>query len=526
MRVLSPDQSGTRAPVRDVPQARSGGGFAAPVRNHWKILAGITFLAFAEALISFHQTLLSMMSTWYSSRTFSHGFLVFPLSAYLVWRRRKELADLQPAPNLWGLLPLSLLSILWVLGNIAGVKLVEELAFVGILAALTWTVLGSVVVSALALPLTFLIFAVPFGLGLIGPLQDVTAWFAVHALTLSGIPAVLENRVLSVPTTTWTVAEACSGIRYLFSSVMLGVIFAWTVYHSRRKRLLFLLASVFTPIVANGVRAYGIVLLAYLTSNRFATDVDHVVYGWLFFTVVQLALCAVGLLWREGPAPKEIRSSPGPIAVAVAPRFSGGLTFFGAAVAALLLGVTPAIANQLWQRVSTRAEASDRAVPSFSVSAPWNARPAYDASWTPDLPGKTTDFVQSYISGQRRVDLYIAVYSGGRGFELLNSYNRVSNPKMWSLIADSFEYHLLNGKRVRIRQSLIRSGSDLRLVWTWYKVAGEYTGSPERVKFLQGKARLMGDNAATSVVAISTALLAQTTDGEAVLQNFVSHSTF
>jgi exosortase A len=467
-----------------------------------------------------------MMATWYSSRTFSHGFLVFPLSAYLVWRRRKVLTILQPAPNLWGLLPLGILCILWLLGNIAGVKLIEELAFVGMLVTLTWTFLGSAVVSALALPLTFLLFAVPFGLGLIGPLQDVTAWFAVHALTLSGIPAVLENRVLSVPTTTWTVAEACSGIRYLFSSVMLGVIFAWTVYHSRKRRLLFLIASVLIPVIANGIRAYGIVVLAYWTSNRFATDVDHVVYGWLFFTAIQLALCAVGLLWREGTAPQEVRLSQARVAGAVASKFSNPLAISGAVLAALLIGVTPAIASQLWHRVSATADSSGRAVPSFLVSAPWNARPAYDASWTPDLPGKTSDFVQSYSNGQRRVDLYLAAYSGGPGFELLNSYNRVSNSKRWSLIADSFEYHLLDGKPVRIRQSLIRSGNDSRLIWTWYQIAGESTGSPERVKFLQAKARIMGYSAATTVVAISTARLAETKDEDAVLQDFVTHSNF
>ena len=500
-------------------------GLDAPVHSDWPILATLTFASFAGAVIVFHQTLLAMMTTWYSSRTFSHGFLVFPLSAYLVWRRRKQLAALRPALNLWGLLLLLVLSVLWVLANIAGVKLIEELAFVGILVGLIWTFLGSAVVSALALPLTFLIFAVPFGLGLIGPLQDVTAWFAVHALTLSGIPAVLENRVLSVPTTTWTVAEACSGIRYLFSSVMLGVIYAWSIYYSRKRRLLFLCASVLTPIIANGIRAYGIVLLAYLTSNRFATDVDHVVYGWLFFTVVQLALCAVGLVWRESPDAKQVQHSQNPLANPATPRFSGRLTLFAAAFTAVLLAVTPAIANRLWERVPT-TEKSERQVRSLQVNPLWHPLPAYDASWTPDLPGKTSDFLQSYVSGQQRVDLYLASYSGGRGFELLNSYNRLSNPKMWSLIADSLESRLLGGKRVRIRQSLLQSGSNLRLVWTWYQVAGESTGSPERVKFLQAKARLIGDSPATSVVAISTAVLTQTTDAEAVLQDFVSHSTF
>jgi exosortase len=133
-----------------------------------------------------------------------------------------------------------------------------------------WVNLGPDVVRALRFPLAFLVFLVPFGRSLIAPLQDYTAWFAVHALTLSRVPVILEHRTLSLPSGAWTVAEACSGIRYLISSVVLGLLYASVVYRSPKRRAIFVAASIAVPIAANGARAYGSILLAHLTDNRFA----------------------------------------------------------------------------------------------------------------------------------------------------------------------------------------------------------------------------------------------------------------
>ena len=50
------------------------------------------------------------------------------------------------------------------------------------------------------------------------------------------------------------------------------------------------------PILANGVRAYGIIHISYLTSNAFAESVDHVIWGWMFFALVMVIVMAVG--WK------------------------------------------------------------------------------------------------------------------------------------------------------------------------------------------------------------------------------------
>src|SRR5271166_670018 len=209
MGVFTRNQSSARALSR----VRESAGRGFP--DYWRLPAMLTFLCLAVALIAFRETVQAMVTTWLNSRTFSHCVLVFPLSGYMVWRRRQRLAMLRPQPNPWGILVLGALSLTWLLGNIGEVRVLEEFSWIATLTAIIWTVLGTEVLRVIVFPLAFLFFAVPFGVSLIGPLQDVTAWFAVHALTWTGIPAVLEHRLLSVPSSTWTVAEACSGVRYL-----------------------------------------------------------------------------------------------------------------------------------------------------------------------------------------------------------------------------------------------------------------------------------------------------------------------
>lgn len=140
----------------------------------------------------------------------------------------------------------------------------------------------------MAFPLGFLLFAVPVGEALIPPLQQVTAWFTVEGLRLTGIPVWWEGLYLSIPAGHFEVAEACSGLRYLMASVALGVLYAYLTYRSPWRRLAFVVLSMVMPIVANGIRAYGIVMIAHLEEMKYATGVDHLIYGWLFFGLVVL----------------------------------------------------------------------------------------------------------------------------------------------------------------------------------------------------------------------------------------------
>src|ERR1700687_1640196 len=166
---------------------------------HWPRPALFAVSSLVLILALFWQTSVSLVESWRSSRAFSHGFLIVPLFLYLVWMRRERILWIRSRPNFLGLPLLTALGFVWVLGNLGGIRVLQQFALVSMLVAAIWTVLGTDVVRALCFPLAFLFFAVPFGESIVGSLQDITAWFAVIGLRLTNIPTILENRTIYVP---------------------------------------------------------------------------------------------------------------------------------------------------------------------------------------------------------------------------------------------------------------------------------------------------------------------------------------
>ena len=482
----------------------------------WRSATVWVIVASAVALVLFRETAWLIGNTWQSSRTFSHGFLIVPIFLYLVWVRRGPLLALRPKPSYWMLPVLGLLAGAWLVGSLGDVNVVGEFALVGMLEAMLWVVLGTKVVRLLWFPLLFLFFAVPFGESAIGPLQDFTAHFAVAGLKLSRVPAILENRTIWVPTGPWVVAEACSGIRYLISSLVLGLVYASLIYRSRKRRVLFVLASLVVPIVANGIRAYGIILLAYLTNDRLAVGVDHIIYGFVFFTGLQLLLFSVGLRWREAGWTEPVGHAEN-----TAERLAKGPRgkFAAAALCAMVvIGLAPAAHAYLWKRAT---QASSQ--PILMVKAPWRTTVPYDQGWTPTLH-PSSESTSSYAAADHMVDVYIANYSGGDGVELVSGYNQFSNPKAWSEVSGGYRKVTINQRSTRVRWDVIQAAAGQRLVWTWYWAGEEPTSEATEVKLAQTKARLLGRPTTLAVMTISSGFLSGPSEAADQLQDFLNHS--
>jgi exosortase A len=467
-----------------------------------------------------------MLDTWYGSRTYSHCFLILPLFFFLVWSRKELLAGLRPLPTYWGLPLLCMLTFVWIVGNLGEVRVVQELAVISIFIALIWTLMGSVFVRVLAFPLLFLYFAVPFGTSLVKPLQEFTAWFVIHALTTSNVPAVLDNHAISLPSSVWAVAEACSGIRFLLSSVVLGTFFSFLVYQSRWRRLLFICASIVVPIVGNGLRAYGTILLAYFTNNKLAAGLDHIVYGGVFSVFLQLFLMLLGLRWRENSAPNQ-QASPAREGVLAfegdADRVPDSRALFASAAALVIVVLAPILAAYLWNRSSATAEWPS---PPVNVSDPWQAAAAGDTSWALEWNGSEREFSQRYESGAKRVDLYWVMYSGRQSMNWPTTSDGTDGSGSWTMTSDTFENAIVDGQQVKAERRVIESGAESRAVWIWYWVSDEYTASRARVRLLQAKARLLGKPATVAVISLSTGNEVDASESERTLQSFLLHASF
>src|SRR5579864_3975252 len=286
---------------------------AAPLSRFVQV--ALAALAIVVCLFLLRETAAEIVWQWYSSATYNHGFLIIPICLYLAWRERSAARDLAVAPELRGVLLVGLVCAAWLVGHVTGTLVVQELCLVAIIQAVILTMFGWPVARKFAFPLLYLYFAVPMGDSLEPRLQSITASLAVDLLKLSGVPVFADGNFISVPTGNFDVAEECSGLRFLTASMAIGTLFAMTIYRSWWRRAAFVGLSFFVPIVANGVRAFGIIWLAYSTNNVLAHGVDHIVYGWVFFSLVLLLVLLIGMSFREDRQPLAA-SGPGPRASA------------------------------------------------------------------------------------------------------------------------------------------------------------------------------------------------------------------
>jgi EpsI family protein len=466
----------------------SGNADLAQQTPNWTIAAVLTITAVAALLLLFQQTALSAIDIWNnSSATYAHGYLIFPISAYLIWSRRKEIALLTPQPDLRGLPILLLLGFGWLLAYLARVQVVQEYTLVAMIPVLVWIILGMPITRALTFPLGFLFFAVPFGEFLIQPLMDFTANFTVAALQLTGIPVYRE-----------------------------GTFFT---YRSTKRRIIFTILSLIVPVIANGLRAYMIVMIAHLSNMKLALGIDHLIYGWIFFGLVMTLLFWIGSFWREDlpqteagkPAASPAKATPIPV------RRIALTTLAAVGIAALWPGYAAYLKSQVPPAVPIRLEAPT------AVNG-WHADPTPLSNWTPEYSGSDATLMQTYRKGNKLVGLYVGYYRHQReGAELITSTNVLVRQKhpVWNKVGEIGRTTMLAGQPVRIIQTRLRSPALRLLVWNWDRLGNTYTANSYLAKLLEAKTRLLGQRDDATAIILSTPYEDKSDTAAAALQEFI-----
>ncbi len=479
---------------------------AAPTAARWRA----PLLALGAVLIGvsvlYAGTVRSMVAIWWRSETFAHGFLILPIALYLIWKRRAEIARERPVASALGVGVVVLAALAWAVAARIDVLLGQQLAFVTLIVGAVWGVLGTRLVRILRFPLAYLYFAVPMGDGLIPPLRDFTGHFSVYLLQLTHMPVLLEGRYIVIPSGTFEVAEACAGLRYLIASVVLGTVYAYLAYRGLWRRVVFIAFAILVPILANGVRAAGIVGLAYLSDMHLATGVDHIVYGWIFFGFVMFVLFWAGQFLREpetaGAEPARTPATR-PAAAAPATR-SSSRAMAGAALALVAAaGLGPGALYALGLRAARVTEPAAMTAP--AARPPWSGPFATADSWRPVFPGAGGTFLKVYRSGDRSVFLYSAYYPRERqGAELIRWGTRLYDGRRWVRIgSQSREVALGAGRRMRVIETEIRSGDVERLVWSWYRIGTRRTVDPLAAKLLEAWEDLRHGGTDAAVVAVA-----------------------
>jgi exosortase len=209
-----------------------------------------------------------------------------------------------------------------------------------------------------AFPICFIFVAVPW----ITPIEEpivqglirAVAAVATETITLFGVPAELEGNLIRVSTGLVGVNEACSGVRSLQTSLMIGLLFGELKRLSLARRGLLVVGAILLAVLANLGRALFLIWIA-ASQSVSAVDRWHDIAG---YAIVALVFCgSLGLAGAlaKGQRPKakvegEDAEQP-PASVLRPPVFLRSTLAFGLSLTWL---VAVEIGVEAWYRMHER----------------------------------------------------------------------------------------------------------------------------------------------------------------------------
>ena len=483
-------------------------------QKEWMSSIQILFSLIVLMFFLYQKTVISIAEMWWTSETYAHGIAIIPFSLYMIWTNRQQLALLMPSFSWKGILLLLPFVLIWLTGALVDVLVIQQLGFLGMVWALILAVMGWTVVKHILFPLAFLFFTIPIGEGLIPVLMDITAVFTVKALILTGIPVYWEGMYFAIPSGNFEVAKACSGVRYLFASIALGSLFAYINFNGYKKRTIFIIVSILLPIIANGFRAYGIVLIAHYSNLKYAVGVDHLVYGWIFFGLIMFLLFYMGNKWGDS-ASEEAVAHVMPLSKnynfnVVIPVFFLFVTSIGPIVMALTEREHVVVQGAVLQAPELRER--------------WTR--TQDASiqpWDIGFNGASHELNLIYVNGLSLARLYVAFYENeSQGTEAINQGNRLYNVEQWTEVKRSTISLTLRDGEVVLNQQILRSGDYERIIWYGYDLDGFITNNIYVGKLMQAWKRLTGKDRGAAVMVFMADVTSGREDTADQLEDFVN----
>ena len=245
-------------------------------------------LLFALALLyTYRDVAAALVEQWRTDENYSHGFLIAPLAAYFVWKRRAALVSAPTRPSSWGLVLVMCSLGAFAAGVAAAELFVARASFIGVLTGAVLFLYGARHLRLVAFPLAFLLLMIPppdivFNQVAL-PLQLFASRAGEVVLRGSGVPVLRDGNVLELVSMRLEVAEACSGIRSIVSLLTFALVLGQFGGGSRRRKLLLVLATVPIAIFANATRVAVTGLAANYWGPAVAEGFLHSTSGFLMF---------------------------------------------------------------------------------------------------------------------------------------------------------------------------------------------------------------------------------------------------
>ncbi|MGZ5244935.1 MAG: VPLPA-CTERM-specific exosortase XrtD [Methylobacter sp.] len=459
------------------------------IASYWLVLSVLL-------IYTFRRSLNDMTTTWINVEEYGHGFFIPFISLYFISIRRHELKFVkQFKSSLPGLIIVTAGLILFILGQLATLKTIEQYAFILTLTGIFTSMFGMHGLRIAWLPLLFLIFMVPFPAfilnNLSSKLQLISSWIGVEFIRACDIMVYLEGNVIDLGTYKLQVVDACSGLRYLFPLTSLSFLCAYLFKGPIWQKLLIFVSAAPLTIFMNSFRIGVIGIMVQYWGTEMAEGFMHDFEGWIIFMACMVVLFAeMWLLARisgEKPALSDLVKIPDEWTNRVK-QDTAGIVFNKSLFIVLLLISTGALASHYFQG---REEIIPERKPFLNF-------PLKIGNWQ----GRNDYLSQNYLDGLKLTDYVLINYAQPKTNNIVNFYSAyyksqrtgesVHSPRScipgdgWQITSFrqlALPQIKLDGTPVNVDRAVIEKGDSRQLVYYWFQQRGRSLTNEYLVKW-------------------------------------------
>lgn len=477
----------------------------------------------------FFQTGVDALLTAWQLPEYSHGPLIPVLSSILFLRQLKEVpGPVGPITRRWpGVVVVIFAVLLGAFGRIIQISDFATYAMILWIGGMLLIVMGWNRGKHFWPPVLHLVYMLPLPgvlyYGLSTYLQGVSSHLGVFFLQMLNVPVYLDGNIIDLGVYKLQVAEACSGLRYLFPILSFSYIFAVLYRGPMWHKAVLLISAVPITVFMNSVRIAiaGVVVDRYGTA--FVEGFTHFMEGWVIFITCVLILFGLArLMLMLNPVKMTLVES-------LDLEFEGLGRQLGRVRAiepsAVLIGAAVVMAGlaAIWQMVPAREL-------SMVERESFYAFPSHLGDWTagdkqrldPAIEKvlKADDYLSvnlGRVNQPEPVELFVAWYkdqnNGGTHSPtvcLPNSGWEIAKLEKITVADD------LGGQApFSLNRVIIQKGLDRMMVYYWFDQQGERTASGYRAKLLLAQSKVLTGRSDGALVRLITPIEKDESDAAA-----------
>ena len=455
---------------------------------YWKesflFWASFTVLSTLFVLALYEHGLNRMVHYWFNREEYSHGVMIPFITAFLIWQKKDVLERISFDGSWTGvvitLVGASIISI----GNISAITAIIQYGFVIALAGFALAYMGWRGFKEIWIPFFLLFFMIPFPdvitQDLSRHLQLISSSIGVWIIRLFGISVYLEGNVIDLGVYKLQVVEACSGLRYLFPLMALGVVCAYIYKASLWKKIIVFLSTIPITIFLNSFRIGIIGVLVEYWGQSMAEGFLHDFEGWVVFMactgILVLEMWALAQLGREKYPLRQVfgldfpESTPKDVRLRYRPL---GRAYWTAAVVVAVVSISLFILPSKRDEVKiTRKEFSDFPM----VFGDWNGKAKPMEKIYLDTLQLDDYLIADFVNNrQQAVNLYFAYYGSQSKGASIHSPRACLPGGGWEMktLTQRVITEVQTGSQpLQVNRAEIQLGEHKQLVYYWFRMHG------------------------------------------------------